>query len=159
MASRFLTPKGMPLKERLALRSEPQPNGCIHFLGVKCKNGYGKIRVGGGNRSPFLAHRVAYEIAKGKIPKGFYVCHKCDNRICINPDHLFIGNQTDNMQDASDKGRTARGEKCHASKLKASDIPFIRSDKRTQESIAKYYGVKQSVISRIKNRITWKHVP
>lgn len=159
MATKFSTPKGMPLKERLAFRSEPQPNGCIHFIGFRDKNGYGRIRIGGRKGESRLAHRISYEIAYGEIPDGLCLCHKCDNPSCINPEHLFVGTHADNMEDAAKKGRMRRGEEKSISKLKEVDIPIIRADPRPQHVIAKDYGVSQTVIGDVKLRVTWKHVP
>ena len=77
--------------------------GCWNWTGSKNGiNGYGRITVEG---KSYCAHRVSYELFVGIIPNGYNVCHKCDNPVCINPDHLFVGTRSDNMQDASNKGR------------------------------------------------------
>lgn len=75
---------------------------CWIWNGKKNNKGYGLIYAG---RNNVLAHRFSYEMKFGKIPKGKFGCHKCDNPICVNPDHIFIGTQHDNMRDASLKGR------------------------------------------------------
>jgi len=75
---------------------------CWLWIGHRLKAGYGVISVGGKN---YLAHRLSYELNIGQIPEGKYICHKCDNPPCVNPEHFFVGDATANMQDASSKGR------------------------------------------------------
>lgn len=122
-------------------------------------SGYGQFRHGG---SSTTAHRVAYILAKGEIPQRC-VCHTCDNRLCVNPQHLFAGTQRDNMQDASRKGRPlgARGEQNHFAKLKATHIPFIRELTRrgmTYRELARSCDVHYRTIERVCRRKTWKHI-
>lgn len=89
---------------------------CIFWQGHKTTNGYGNFRWTTNPKDPkMLAHRAAWIFMRGPIPKGLMVLHKCDNRDCINPNHLFLGTQTDNMRDAAAKGRLPgppRREKC-----------------------------------------------
>lgn len=82
----------------------PEPNsGCHLWTGTVCKHGYGRIYRKGA--SPVLVHRVAWERVHGPIPAGLKVCHRCDTPSCVNPDHLFLGTQRDNLRDMYAKGR------------------------------------------------------
>lgn len=102
--------------------------GCWLWVGSRFSNGYGRVyrKVGFRNYEQVGAHRVSWEIHYGKIPDGLWVLHKCDNHQCVNPAHLFLGTQTDNMRDMVNKGRhysrvrpqaMARGER-HGSRTK-----------------------------------------
>lgn len=75
--------------------------GCVVWTGGVAKNGYGMVHI---NSHTYSAHKAAYMLTKGDVPKGMDVCHSCDNRLCINPDHLFLGNRQTNMLDALQKG-------------------------------------------------------
>lgn len=81
---------------------EEKESGCIEWIGGKDPNGYGRFSLSGKGD---YAHRASYEIFKGPIPTGLCVCHKCDNPRCVNPDHLWLGTQTENIKDRDAKGR------------------------------------------------------
>jgi hypothetical protein len=105
-----------------------------------------------------LAHRVAYAEFVGPIPRELNVLHRCDNRLCCNPRHLFLGTDGDNMADKVKKKRHRFGEGVPSHKLTEADVRAIRASNEHQVVLAKRYGVYQQTISRIRSRETWKHV-
>lgn len=112
-------------------------------------------------RRQTYAHRVSYEIFKKKRPGKLYVCHHCDNPICVNPDHLFLGTSTENMQNARMKGRIMRGERQPLGKLTQEKVIEIRNLLKTgisQSKIAKQFGISQTGVSGIKIGRYWKHI-
>lgn len=113
------------------------------------------------------AHRVSYELHKGIIPEGLYVRHSCDNPACVNPEHLLLGTQKDNMKDMINRNRQSKGSKRFCAKLNEQQVIEIRNlyatGNYTYADLAKMYGL--SVVSRSSNTIryiiarkTWKHL-
>lgn len=96
------------LSEKIAPRIDQNSNGCWEWTGAKSDRGYGHLMM---DRKTFYVHRLVYEMAVGPIPEGFQVCHRCDNRICCRPEHLFTGTNQDNIDDMVRKGRSTRGRK------------------------------------------------
>jgi hypothetical protein len=120
--------------------------------------GYGRFGYKG---KPIGAHRASYMLYKGSIPKGMSVLHKCNNRKCVNPSHLYIGNHKDNAKDSIAAGTIARGERHGKSKLCREDIVNIREFKKEgmyHKDIAKIYKVRTSTVTRIVNNQRWQHV-
>ncbi len=135
--------------------------GCWEWTGGVAGKGYGYFYAGeGGMRR---AHRVAYELATGKpVPDGLYVCHSCDNRICVRPDHLFLGTAKDNTADMYKKGRQvcmpAIGEDTGHAKLTADTVRAIREALRqgtTKTAIGRQYHVSRTAIYHIGTGRSW----
>lgn len=98
-----------PVTERLWRRVQiGSSEQCWNWTGITNERGYGKINIG---RLPKRAHRVAWEVTHGSVPDRLLVCHKCDNRLCCNPSHLFLGTAKDNMTDMVTKGRQRKPKK------------------------------------------------
>lgn len=147
----------MPVKDRLALHSK-RAGECIEWTGHRDKDGYGDITI---NRTMLRAHRAAYDVHKGPIPSGLLVRHTCDNPPCINPDHLLVGTNADNMVDRSERGRAPRGAGNPAAKLTDSEVIKIRqfrAEGATYRELAARFGVGESTIGRVVKRTHWKHV-
>jgi hypothetical protein len=104
------------------------------------------------------AHRMAWEMARGPIPTGMFVCHRCDVRACVNIDHLFLGTNTDNMRDAKEKGRHAHGETHGRTRLTEVQAVEILEATGTQESIAARYGITRQSVSDIRRGARWRHL-
>ena len=101
-----------PLIERFAVKYIPEPNsGCWLWLGARDPRGYGRLSAVTWGQS--LAHRVSYELHVGTVPAGLFVCHHCDIPPCVNPEHLFVGTQIDNMVDLARKGKHPLGRRRH----------------------------------------------
>lgn len=143
--------------EKLEDKTFYSPDGCWYWTGsVTCSgNGYGQIQYNGVNG----AHRVAYTISKGPIPEGMFVCHTCDNRRCINPDHLWLGNAKQNAVDTSNKLRIRNKWTGKSSdKLTEEQVMEILLAKESVIKLAKRYSVSRPTIYRIKWKETWRHV-
>lgn len=143
-------------------RSDEDPKtGCWNWKMAFRPGGYGAVRIGGSTRS---AHRVSLMVATGmNPPSDVDACHKCDNRACVNPDHLFFGTRAENMQDCAAKGRVRvpmlAGEALTQSKLTEADVLQIRSLSGVSlREIARRYGVDRRTIAFVIKRVTWRHV-
>lgn len=133
---------------------------CWVWIGTRNQKGYGRFKAG---NAPIPAHRFSYELSNGKIPEGMLVCHTCDHPWCVNPTHLFLGTNAENMEDMVRKGRKkiVKGEEAGSSKLTDQDVFDIRAAFATGEgaiTLAKKYGLNRQTIYDITSRKTWKHV-
>lgn len=131
------------------------PNGCWIWTAAILPSGYGHIIV---RQTNYMAHRLSYEIHVGAIPKNMFVLHKCDNRACVNPDHLFLGTQADNMRDMVAKRRQLYGERNPSAKLTEEQVLEIREAVGRHADIAAQYGVERSTVGLIKRGKLWKHL-
>lgn len=134
--------------------AEPM-TGCWFWTGATSELGYGRFN---NNNCCRNASRTAWELYRGPIPDGMFVCHHCDNRACVNPLHLFLGNQKDNMSDAARKNRVIRGSKHPLSKLSDTDIVLIKEDHRPLRVIASEFGIHFTIVKGIKKGKRWAHV-
>jgi hypothetical protein len=137
---------------------------CWTWTGSRDQNGYGQFRLNGKLQR---AHRISYLWNVGQIPDGLGVLHRCDNPSCVRPDHLFVGTQTDNMRDASIKGRCKKktdsmiGTLNQNAKLTPEKIVTIRLKTLAGASrltLAKEFGVSAQTIQKIVSGRTWRHV-
>jgi hypothetical protein len=149
-------------KERIEAGSIPEPNsGCWIWLESTNPTGYAHLRY---KTKLHRANRFSWSAYNGQpIPKGLFVLHTCDNRLCVNPDHLFLGTNQDNMDDMRAKGRhinsVPRGTTHRCAKLTEDDVREIRASNKQHRELAKQYGVSHANIGGIKRRTLWKHLP
>lgn len=123
---------------------------------VATSHGYGRFWVSGNKM--ITAHRFSWECHYGSVPEGLCVLHKCDVKACVNPQHLFLGTQADNMADMVEKGRSLVGVRNSNAKLTPDIIVLIRAATGSMDRIAERFDVCQRTICQIRNRKTWRHV-
>ena len=129
---------------------------CWEWVGAQVR-GYGTITI---SRTCYKVHRLSWMIYNGPIPSGLCVCHHCDNKLCVNTDHLFLGTIADNNADKTMKGRAAKGEQIATAKLFDRDIPIIRelSKEYSAELIAEVFKVSCGTIYRILRGESYRHI-
>ena len=146
-------------KERIESKVEKIPEaGCWIWMGATQVRGYGELISHG--RKHF-AHRASYQAFVGPIPEGMNVCHSCDNVYCVNPAHLFLGTQKQNLEDMAKKGRSTIGERNPMAKLTEENVREIKEHLKQGHhpyQIGKRFGVTASAINLIKLGKRWKNV-
>lgn len=133
---------------------------CWLWTGAKDGKGYGQVR-----RRPKLwqAHRLAYTLTHGDIPEGLVVMHRCDNPTCVNPEHLSLGTQADNMADAAQKDRLATADDLPQTKLTAAQvaraIQEVTDGASTLRELAQEFGVSEATLnSAVRGTKSWRHL-
>lgn len=148
--------RSTPLSERFWSKVDRcGPGECWPWKGCRSHYNHGQIWFRG---KMLTAYRVCWELVHGPIPNGLQVCHHCDNPICVNPVHLFLGTQADNIRDATLKGHRARGEASPQAKLTSTDVRAIRDRLAVginRNTIARTYRVSPRTIDFIQTRRTW----
>lgn len=163
--------RALPPLEAFSARYLAEPmSGCWLWEGAVFNHGYGVFQSKhGGKRWVTTAHRASWILHNGPIPAGMIVCHKCDNPMCVNPDHLFIGTDKDNVHDAIRKGRFQsaanpfyqKGSARRNALLNEQDVRDIRVMREVGMScrlVAAEYGVSTACIERVDSRRSWRHV-
>ena len=133
-------------------------DGCWIWRGATGSSGYGYFALGGRNIG---AHRVAWLFSFGPIKDGLHVCHRCDNRLCVNPAHLFLGTPVENMQDMIAKGRGPLGERSPNAKLTVKEVLAIRAERNSggrPHELAGAFGISVTQVRNIWTRKRWKHI-
>lgn len=136
-----------------------QPHECWEWNAYCGGPGYGQIGIGGYKLE--YAHRLAWMLTYGEVPDGLFVLHRCDNRRCCNPMHLFLGTNAGNMADCCMKGRTSRGELRPQAILTEVDVDTIRKRceaGETCKAIGDEYGIARTTVSGIKHHYSWRHL-
>jgi len=147
------------IQKRLDARTVKGP-GCWEIQGAAVQGGYVHIGViTNGRQRLFKAHRVAWELANGPIPEGMRVLHACDNPRCVNPKHLSVGTQAENVHDSIQKGRykTYGRQKLNAQQVHEIRALAIRGER--QKDIAARFGIKRHTVSGILHGKSWAHLP
>lgn len=156
MSSRYV--RG-PLIERFNAKYIPEPtSGCWIWTAYVNACGYGIIGVR--KRVNILAHRASWMLFRGEIPEGQNVLHRCDIPCCVNPDHLFLGTQVDNILDMMVKRRDRHpwGESSGQAKLTEAQVREIRQMAGSQKKLASLFGVSAGLIGHIRRRVAWAHL-
>ena len=130
-------------------------DGCWFWMAGLNRTGYGQFAAAGKN---IRAHRYSYEFHKGLIPKDMLVMHSCDQRNCVNPDHLALGTDADNVHDAMQKNRHQKGESNGKCKLKESQVLEILSGDEPTDFFVEKFNISKEQVCKIRAGKQWKHL-
>lgn len=151
--------KSTPLIERIASRSYVMDSGCWEWSGFRLRGQHGVMTF---KRRHTYVHRLAWEFFNGAIPDGLFVCHRCDNPPCWNPDHLFLGTYNDNNQDCISKKRHSYGTRNGHAKLTEDEVRRIATTyvpgTTTMQQVADQFGVSISRVYNIVRGRAWKQL-
>jgi hypothetical protein len=148
-----LPPVATKMRKPFDQKYVPVPeSGCWLWTSGWDSDGYGLAA------NNVKAHRLSFELHTGPIPKGFFVCHRCDTPACVNPEHLFLGTPLDNSRDMAEKGRSVKGQKQTNSKLTEADVRRIVASTEPSASLCKRLGVSSCLIRHIRNGRAWRHI-
>jgi hypothetical protein len=152
--------KKISLEERFSEKFRVVDGGCWLWTASKNRGGYGQFMAYG---RPHLAHRISWRIHHGLLPDELHVLHKCDTPACVNPNHLFLGSDADNVQDMLMKGRANRRPRVFAenhgmAKISNQIALAIFNSSGSQRSIAKSFNVSQSTVNSIKTGRQWSTI-
>jgi hypothetical protein len=149
-------PHKQKILERIQIDNE---TGCWNWTGKLCNRGYGWLKETSAGKKRYLkSHRASYETWNGVIPPGMFVCHTCDNRRCVNPEHLFLGTPKENIADARAKGRLGGPQKKKRVCLNEGQAIYALMSTRSAVELAKEWGVSKSCLFGLRQRKTWRHL-
>ena len=160
-------PEDVRFWAKVAVPEDPYgSDACWLWTAGVTTKGYGKFRTGWDNATRSYAwqpaaHNYSWIHYYGEIPEGLLVCHACDVRLCVRPDHLFLGTPQENTDDMWEKGRGSRGEQLPQHVVTEAEVKLIRqyaAEGYTHAGIASVFGVQREAIGKIVRRERWKHV-
>ena len=129
---------------------------CWLWTGTKSKDGYGSMKV---HTRMYVAARLSWFLHHGKDPGVQLVLHSCNNPSCVNPKHLFLGTNQENVQQSHDEGRHNQTGELHPNvRFSEAEVLEIRASKLSQAELARKHVVSPSTIGSIQNRRTWRHI-